>query len=397
MKQINTSAGLIGSALEWYDFLLYIYFASILAPLFFPAHSYFVSLLMAFLVFAIGFLARPIGALVIGHIGDTYGRRRALILSMSIMTISTFLIGVLPIYETIGIAAPLLLTIIRCVQGFAVSGEIGTSTSYLVEHAAEKKRGFAGSLVMTTAYLGIFIGLIVVTLVTYFIPQDILSSWGWRIPFILTLPWGILALILRLRSMESPQFINQSKEMMKHHQPIKTIFLNHKRLLLFAIGVVSISATCDYFFIGFFTHFLTNSNSGITLESAMLINMISIFVFLFLVPFFGFLSDRVGRKKIYCASLLGIIILGYPVFWLLIQKTFLTALAGEILFAFLLAGIDGIILTFLAEIFPTHIRNTGLTLTYNVSLAIFGGTVPFLAVWLIHTTQLEFAPFFILS
>ncbi len=386
MKKINLLAGLIGNALEWYDFLLYAYFATILAPLFFPAENYFFSLLLTFSVFSIGFLARPLGAMFIGRMGDLYGRKRALLFSISVMSICTFAIGLLPTYQMIGIFAPICLTIIRCLQGFAVAGEIGTSAAFVIEHASAKNRGLFGSLVLSTAYLGIFLGVVMVTLTTYFIPADLLKNWGWRIPFLLALPWGILGLILRLRAIESLEVRDERKT------PIKTVFSDYSRFIMLAVGLVAINATGDYFFIGYFTTFLAAPGSILTLKDAMLINMISLFLFLFFVPLFGAWSDRVGRKKIFLLGLLGLILLSLPIFYLLAQKTFFSALAAEIIFAFFLAAIDGVIMTLLAESFPAAIRNTGVTVTYNISLTIFGGTAPFIALSIVHLTNLSYAP-----
>jgi MFS family permease len=178
-------AGIFGNTLEWYDFTAYAFFAPILAKLFFPLSNPFTSLLLTFGVFALSFLVRPVGALFFGYIGDHFGRRTALIISIIVMSLPTLFLGLLPNYATIGIAAPVLLTILRMTQGLAVSGELTSATSFLVEHAHEKRRGFAGSLAMWSAFIGITLSSIVVTSITMAITDQQLTTWGWRVPFVL--------------------------------------------------------------------------------------------------------------------------------------------------------------------------------------------------------------------
>jgi proline/betaine transport protein TphA len=388
MKKFTAISGIMGNALEWYDFLLYAYFASLLAPLFFPNKSAFLSLLMMLGVFAVGFLARPLGAIVIGNFGDKYGRKKALVFSITIMTLATACVGLLPTYSSIGYLAPFLLVSIRCLQGFAVAGEVGTATSFLVEHASKNRRGLMGSFVVANAWLGILLAALVITLVTNFVPKNMLDSWAWRLPFLLVVPFGIVGLIIRLHTTESPQFLAIKNI---HVNPIKTILVNYPTVLFRAILLTAITAISDYLLIGYFTIYLSNTK-GLQLKDAMLINTISICVFLFFIPLFGFLSDRFGRKKIFSGGLLSLMVFIFPIFFLLSYKTFFLSLIAEILFVVILAAMDGVILTMLAELFPTEIRNTGLTLSYNIALALFGGTAPFIATALVHATHLSLAP-----
>ncbi len=381
-------AGIIGNALEWYDFLLYSYFAPILAPLFFPAKTAFLSLLMTFSVFALGFLVRPLGAIVIGQWGDRYGRRKALIFSISLMTIPTVAMGLLPTHASIGIMAPILLTIIRCVQGFAVSGEITSAACYLVEHANKNRRGYAGSLVMSSAFSGILLGAGIATLQTELMPTEILQSWGWRIPFLLASLLGLFGLWLRLRAVESPKFVAIEATT---KTPFKTLLRTHPLKVLHGAGLTVIIAVGNYFFITYFNTYLVQS-AKLPLSDAMLINVIAMAFFVVFTPLFGLLSDVFGRRRIYILNTLLMIACAPIVFQLLLQKTFAAALIAEILFAIVLAGIDGLILTALTELFPTSIRNTAAALSYNLSLAIFGGTAPLVAISLSHYAHNDFAP-----
>lgn len=373
-------AAVIGSILEWYDFLLYVYFTPLLAPLFFPSDTQFFALIKAYGVFAIGFLVRPFGAIVIGRLGDLYGRRKALIFTMTIMTVPTVAIGLLPTYQTIGILAPILLTLLRCAQGFAVSGEINTASSFLVEHAHKNRRGFSGSLIMAGAFAGMLFGAIVVALFTEFMPEGVLAIWGWRLPFLLAGVFGIFGLIIRLRTVDPSIFSEQQQEKTVG-TPIKSLFLNHWPTVLRGICITASTGVGNYFLLAYFNTFLVESGKFV-LGTAMIINSISIIFFIFSTAFFGFLSDIVGRKRLFAWACSSMIVAAIPSIWLISQKTFSYALSGEILFAVVLGMTDGLILTLLAELFSTKMRNSGSAITYNVSLAIFGGTSPLIAITL---------------
>ncbi len=381
-------AGIVGSALEWYDFLLYAYFAAIIAPIFFPAKTHFISLLLTFTVFALGFLVRPLGAIVIGHWGDVLGRRKAMIYTMILMTVPTVMIGLLPSYATWGIAAPILLTLIRCLQGFVVSGEIASAASFLIEHSHSSRRGYAGSLVMSSAFAGIVVGAGVATLFSKFMPPDILSSWGWRLPFLSAGLFGIIGLILRLRISESPEFIALPKT--TEHSPFKLLIKHYWRPLLTGMGLTTVIGMGMYLLIAYFTTYLTEI--GFTHHSAMLVNTLSITALVFLLIFAGILSDKYGKKPVFLVGIISMIVLIFPILWLLAQKTFFTALAAEILYVIALAPLVALIMSLLAELFPTQIRNTGSALSYNISLAIFGGTAPLVAISLTHALHSGLAP-----
>lgn len=390
-RKFNTTilAASIGSILEWYDFLLYAYFATMLAPLFFPAKDPFVSLLLTYSAFALGFLARPFGAFIIGRFGDVYGRRKALIFTICSMSIPTVLIGLLPTYQTIGIWAPIILVLIRCLQGFAVSGEISSAASFLIEHAAKHRRGFAGGLVMSSAFLGILFGAVVVTLFSVLIPADVLHAGGWRIPFLLAAVFGLVGFALRLRTTESQQF--QTVAMQAKRISLKTLFAENYLLITKGVFLTTIVATANYFLVSYFNTYLENSGH-LGLGQTMLINSISIAVFVPAIAWFGSVSDRFGRKRVFMWGCALLFLTAMPVFWLLMRHTFYAALAGQLLFVIILAMTDGVILTLLAELFTTQVRNAGAALAYNVSLALFGGTAPLVALTLVHWFHHDIAP-----
>lgn len=382
-------AASIGSILEWYDFLLYAYFATILAPLFFPAKDPFVSLLLTYSAFALGFLARPFGAFIIGRLGDVYGRRKALIFTICCMSIPTTLIGLLPTYATIGILAPIMIVLIRCLQGFAVSGEISSAASFLIEHAAKHRRGFAGGLIMSSAFFGILFGALVVTLFTLTISTETLHAGGWRIPFLLAGVFGLVGFALRLRTTESHQF--QMAATKATHASLKTLFAENYLLIIKGVFITAIVAVGNYFLISYFNTYLENSGH-FGLGQATLINSLSIVVFVPAIAWFGAVSDKFGRKRVFMWGCALLFLAAAPVFWLLMQHTFFTALVGQLLFVIILAMTDGVILTLLAEMFTTCVRNAGAALAYNISLAIFGGTAPLVALTLVHWAKHDVAP-----
>lgn len=382
-------AGTFGNALEWYDFTIYAFLVPIFAPIFFPNHDPFISLLSTFGVFAVGFLVRPIGAILFGYISDHYGRKPSLILSMLLMSGPTFCMALLPTYQQVGIIAPLLLTLLRIAQGLAVSGELTTATVFLVEHADANRRGIAGSLAMSGALIGIVLSSIVASALTASFSHEILSSWGWRIPFLFGGLLGIVGLIIRLKSIEPAVYEHQTNRqrvsMFSHIKSLdaKTVFTG--------IFLTSIMAIGNYFLIAYFNVFLTQTQK-LPLGSVASINSIAISIQLILSICMGRLSDYIGRKRVLGAGMIGLMVLVYPIFWLLTQHSLFLAMCGEILFAIAVSAISGLIPTTLAEMFDTHHRTLGISVCYNIALAIFGGTVPIVAIMLMTLTKNNYAP-----
>ena len=388
MIKKDLAAGIIGNALEWYDFFLYAYLASILAPLFFPSQNPSSSLLIYFGIFAVSFLARPLGGLMMGRLGDIYGRKKILIFSLSLMTLPTLAIGLLPTYNSLGIISPVLLTLLRFLQSLAISGEVTTSASFLIEHATHGKRGFISSFVLSTSFFGALMGVITMAFITSFIPSDILKTWGWRIPFLLSGPLGILAFILRFRAIESPYFAHIKT---KVKTPLSMIISQYYSLIAYGTGAAAMGAIAVYFLVGYFTNFLVQP-VGLPLKQAVEINAISLFAFVLLIPYGGFLSDFFGRKKVFIGGIILMTLLSLPVFWLISHKTFFYAMLGELLFIIPLSATQGTILCMLAEQFPTQIRTTSFAISYNTTQLIFGGVAPFIAIALVDATKQDLAP-----
>lgn len=387
-------AGAIGNALEWYDFTIYAFFVPIIAKQFFPSKDQFLSLLATFGVFAVGFLVRPIGALLFGYIGDHTGRKKALIISMVMMSFPTFLIGVLPTHTMIGVAAPILLIALRIVQGLAVSGELTTATVFLIEHATPHRRGVAGSLVMAGALLGMVLSSLFATFMSQCLDTAALEIWGWRIPFLIGGLIGIIGLKVRLRSAEPALYEAVQTHQKTQGNPVSVLghvsSLQYKTLTK-GIFLTSIMGIANYFLIAYFNTFLID-NQGLPMSSVMVINTIAITIQIISTLGMGYLSDYVGRKYVLGGGMIVLAALAYPIFWLLTRHDIYLALLGEILFATAGGAISGLIPTTLAEMFDTYHRNMGISISYNVSLALFGGTAPLIAITLVASLHNNFAP-----
>jgi len=387
-------AGAIGNALEWYDFTIYAFFVPIIAVQFFPNKNHFISLLATFGVFAVGFLARPFGAILFGYIGDHAGRKKGLVVSMIMMSFPTFLIGILPNYDHIGLLAPLLLITLRIIQGLAVSGELTTATVFLIEHADLNRRGIAGSLAMAGALFGMVISSVLATTMSGLVTDTQLAEWGWRVPFLIGGLIGIIGLVVRLRSVDPAIYeearANKAEKTRRASVRGHISSLNY-RILTAGIFLTSVMAVANYFLIAYFNTFLIETQH-LPLRPVMVVNAISITVQVIVTLVMGRLSDYAGRKQVLAGGMISLAVLAIPIFWLLTQHNIYLALLGEILFALSAGVLTGVIPTTLAELFDTYHRNMGISISYNIALAIFGGTAPIVAMTLVAYTHHEFAP-----
>ncbi len=384
---------LIGNILEWYDFALYGYFASILSKLFFPTQNPAVALIATFSVFAVGFIMRPIGALLFGYFGDRIGRKKTLGAAVLLMAIPTTLIGLLPTYQQIGITATILLTVCRLMQGLAVGGELTGSVVYLIEHGGNKNRGLYGSLALGSGVVGLLLGSAVAAFVGSLSNDETFISWSWRIPFLMSVLLGVIGLYLRLGMPETPLF-EQIQERKKITQnPIFSAFRqNAWRMTLGTIMTMLPSAA-------FYTSFVYLSSYltlylNVPLTKALELNSIAMVVVSILFPVVGVLSDKVGRRFVIRLGAIGFVIFSYPLFMLLQQATTAAILIAQCSFAVLVALSYSAIAAMLVEFFPTDIRYTAISFPYNIANAFFGGTAPLIVTTLIQHTNNYLAPSF---
>lgn len=369
------TAGVAGNILEWYDFAIYGFFAPVLVQLFFPAEDPTTSLIASFGAFAAGFLMRPVGGALFGYIGDRVGRKRALNLSVLLMAVPTFLIGLIPTHAQIGMGAAVILVFLRMLQGLSVGGEYTSSIVYLAESAPEGKRGLFTSTSMMGAIGGILLGSFLGSIITGMLTEAQLQSWGWRIPFLFgILVAGIGYLIRR----HMPETLSEQEE---KENPLRTLRRNWVQVVQVS-GLNMLSAIFFYaLFVFVVTWLVDYVEESRTL--ALRLNSVSLLIFMVAILFFAHLSDRIGRKRLIIPGAVAIILFGYPLFWLMHHHDETMILAGEIGLAVLAAAYMAPIPATLTEMFPKNIRVSAVSVGYNLAYAIFGGTVPMVAVWLI--------------
>lgn len=383
--------GIIGNILEWYDFSLYGYFAPVIAKLFFPTTDKFLSLLATFGVFAIGFLMRPLGAVIFGYFGDRTGRKKTLATAVMLMAIPTTIIGLLPTYAHIGISAGILLLICRLLQGLAVGGEFTGSIVYITEHAPNRHRGMYGSWTMFSAFTGLLIGSGVGAIMSTLLPAEALSSWGWRIPFLMGLLLGVVGLYLRLRMPETPNFLAMKAKQEILKNPLNQAFKVAIRPMVMSVGLVFLPAMSFYLLFVFLSSYMT-AFLHLPLHISLTVNTLSMLGIILVIPWVGLLSDKIGRKPVLQIGALGFIIFSYPLFLLLQQATFTSVLLAQLSFAILVSFAYAAIPATLVELVATNVRYTAMSFPYNLSNAIFGGTAPLVATYLIEKTGNPLAP-----
>lgn len=386
-------AGAVGNVLEWYDFGLFGYFAPVIAHQFLPAEDPIASLLGTFGVFATGFLMRPLGGLLFGDIGDRVGRKLALELSVVLMAGSTALLGLLPTHAAVGLAAPVLLTLLRLLQGLSVGGEYVGSMSFLAEHAPPGRRAFVGSWSSFTVVLGTLLGSGTAALCTGLLSAEDLSRWGWRLPFVAGLAIGAVGLWLRMGVQESPCFVKIRDSGQLSRTPVAECVRDDRRAVGMTIALAALLAVGFYLPFVWLPTWLSHINEpALPEEQALAANTLALLANLALTPVAAVVSDRIGRRPLYLGAAIGYALLSYPLFLLMAGGTFAGALIGGLTFAVCLSLPSGCMAATMVELFPTRTRYTGVAIGYNVAQALLGGTAPLVATALIRWTGDDLAP-----
>ncbi|WP_323071548.1 MFS transporter [Mycetohabitans endofungorum] len=386
------AAASIGNALEWFDLVAYGFFAVVISRQFFPAGNDTISLLLTLGTFGVSFFMRPLGAIVLGAYADRAGRRAALSLSISLMMVGTLIIAVLPTYATIGLAAPLILVIARLLQGFSAGGEFGSATAFLAEHMPQR-RGFLSSWQVASQGLTTLLAASFGVVLNGNLSPAQMDAWGWRIPFFFGLLIGPVAWYIRKRVDETPEFVAAETSSKTTLTPVRDTLATQKERLLIAIGVV-ILATVSTYVVLFMPTFAVKQ-LGLPASASFAAILLTGMIQLVVSPLVGHWSDRHGRTGIMLASAIAILVLIYPAFAMLVSHpTLATLLVVQIIFGFLMSGYFATLPGLLSEIFPVSTRTTGLSLSYNIAVTIFGGFAPFIISWLIASTGTKVAPGF---
>ncbi|HWK47825.1 MAG TPA: MFS transporter [Stellaceae bacterium] len=380
-------ASIIGSMIEWYDFTIYgTATALVFNKVFFPTLTPLIGTLVAVSSYGVGFLARPLGGAIFGHLGDRLGRKKTLVATVILMGVGTFLVGCLPTYEQIGVAAPILLIILRLLQGIGIGGEWGGAVLLMVENAHPKRRGLFGSLVQIGAPFGVLVSILVFNIVSGSMSNDAFLSWGWRLPFLLSLALVFVGLWIRLKVTETPIFERFQSKVEASRTPFMEVVTQHPRMVVTAIGLkvseISWAIIGSVFSIAYVTDKL-HLPRGTALHAVQ----IAAFLQMVITPLYGWMSDRLGRRPMYIGACLFSMAYAFPMFWLMDMST-----SGAITLAVAIAiGVGqgvmfGVGATYMSELFHTGIRYTGASLGFQVGAALSGGFTPLIVTSLFSAT-----------
>ncbi|REJ12087.1 MAG: MFS transporter [Bacillaceae bacterium] len=385
-------ASLVGSAIEWFDYFLYGTVASLVFnQLFFVNEDPTVGLLIAYTSFALAFFLRPVGGIIFSHIGDRLGRKKTLVLTLSLMGIATFGMGVMPTYQVIGIWAPIFLTLLRFIQGLALGGEWGGSVLLAVEYASKNNRGFFGSVPQMGISLGLILGTLALSIMSL-LPHDQFMSWGWRVPFLLSALLVIFGLWIRKGIDETPAFKKAQQEGEVAKIPLVDTLRYHWKEVLIAMGA-KVVETAPFYIFGTFIVSYATSTLNFDNTDALNAVLIGSIVATIVIPLVGSLSDRIGRKTIYISGIILTILYAFPYFWMLQQNSvFLLILATVIGLGVIWGSVNAVLGTMISEIFSAKVRYTGISLGYQLGAAVAGGTAPLIATALLVEFNNSYIP-----
>lgn len=390
LRQAVVGAG-IGNTVEWYDFAVYGFLATYIAEKFFPSVNQTTALLSTFAVFAVAFFMRPLGGFFFGPLGDRIGRKRVLAIVVVLMSVSTLGIGLVPSYDAIGVAAPLLLVALRCVQGFSAGGEYGSGACFLAEFAPTRHRGLVVAFLVWSVVVGFLLGSVTVTALETVLSEDAMNAYGWRIPFLVAGVLGVVGLYIRLRLRDTPEFESLQDSGEVAESPLREAVRTAWRPILQIVGLVVVHNVGFYVVFTYLPTYFTKTLGFTKTDAFVSITVASVVALVLILPLAA-LSDRVGRKPLLIAGAVGFAVFAYPLFALLNSGFLAAAVAAHAGLAALEAVFVSASLAAGAELFPTRVRSTGYSIGYNVSVAVFGGTAPYVATWLTDRTGNPVAP-----
>lgn len=388
-------AGSIGVLVHWFDWAVYAYLATTMSKVFFPDQEGATGLLAVFGVFAIAFFFRPVGSVLFGHLGDTLGRKKTLSLVIIMMSIGTLILGLTPSYESIGIAAPIILIIGRIIQGLAAGGEFGSATAYLAEYSKPKRRGFNCSWIEFGSVLGFLMASGVVAILFWVFDDETVTSWAWRIPFLLTLPLAAVGFYIRSQIEDTPEYKALEAADDLPTAPVKEVFQRNPKQFVQTVGI-EIFMNCTFYVV--LTYLLTYQQQivGFSGGTAASLSVLASLTAIVIIPLSGIASDRFGRKPVLLTAGVLLLMLAIPVFTYMNQGTVSAGFISTFALAAILALILGTHTSTVSELFPTRTRQSGLSMAYSIAGAFFAGTLPYVNTWLIDSTGNIMVPAFTL-
>ncbi|MEU7040521.1 glycine betaine/L-proline transporter ProP [Streptomyces varsoviensis] len=387
-------AAALGNAMEWFDFGIYSYLAVTIGKVFFPSGNDTAQLLSSFATFAAAFLVRPLGGMVFGPLGDRIGRKKVLSLTMIMMASSTLAIGLIPGYQSISFWAPVLLIVFRMLQGFSTGGEYGGASTFIAEYAPDRRRGFFGSFLEFGTLIGYTAAAGLITILTVTLSDSSMESWGWRVPFLVAGPIGLVGLYMRLKLDETPAFQKLESEgafEKRESVPFRRILTTQWRPMVLCVALVAAFNVTDYMLLSYMPTYLSNS-IGYDSTDALVSIIIVMLVLMAAITFVGRLSDRIGRKPVMMAGSLGFLVLSVPCFLLIKMGTVVPVFAGLLILGLCLLPYVSVMSSSLPALFPTDVRYGSLSIAFNISVSLFGGTTPLVVEGLVSGTGNDMMP-----
>lgn len=377
-------ASFVGTAIEWYDFYLYGTAAALVFPmLFFPNFDPLIGTLAAFGSYTAGFIARPLGSMIFGHFGDRVGRKKILTISLLLMGLSTFAMGLLPTYSSVGLLAPILISLLRIVQGFAIGGEWGSAVVMSVEHAPPNKRGLFGSFPQMGVPAGLLLSTIVFSIVSNSMTESAFLNWGWRIPFLLSIVLVLIGLYIRLKVSESPVFLEVATKNQQEKSPVRTVMQEQKKPLFLTIGMKLLQNAVFYIYTVFVLSYIAttlNMDNSVGLNAVMLSSVIGFAT----LPLWSYLSDKIGRKPVYMFGTIASTLFVFPFFWMMNSGSVLLITVGIIIGLNILHdAVYGPQAVYFSELFGTKVRLSGASIGYQIGAILAGGFSPLIATYLL--------------
>ncbi|MDF9276299.1 MFS transporter [Arthrobacter sp. EH-1B-1] len=395
------TAGCVGIFVELYDNGIFAFMAGTLALVFLAPGNPDNALLFVFAGYAVSFFVRPLGAVVCGYLGDRIGRQKMLVLVIMLISVATAGIGFLPPYAAIGIAAPILLVVLRLVQGFSVGGEAAGAMTFLAEHAPNGKRGIITSFAQIASFAALLTGTLVAFAMSPWLTEEAINgggfgSWAWRIPFLVAIPMGVIGWYIRKAISDTPNFEKLKEEGGLSKNPLKEAFASpvHRKAMLLALFIPLMNGSGYYVLFSYMPTFLKGDQLNFTIGEALIVTACSLVAICVAIPVMGALSDRIGRKKVIAGAAIAMAIVGIPCYALIATGSMGLAILGASIMAVVFAGHTAVIHILIVELFPTRVRYSAYGLGYNISSALFGGTAPLLMTWLIGSTGNIYMPAF---